>query len=252
MSFSSQVINENLSLYQNNGSLAFGTDAYLLASYLRRMPKSNACELGAGSGVISLLAASKGKFAHITAIELQASIAALAEQNVEKNGFSDKIDVIHADIRTLPPDMRDSFDVVFTNPPYMTAECGKLNENEADRFSRHELNGTISDFAAVAASLLRYGGVFCAVYRPDRMAELITACRSARLEPKRLTLVHPTTAHAPCLLLLEAKKNGAPGLYVTPPLIIYREGAKQTNENHTNEMKFIYENGVFHEQYQKP
>ena len=246
------AINENLSIYQNPGSLAFGTDAYLLAAYLRCRPKTRACELGAGSGVISLLATARQKYAHITAIELQASIAALAEQNVEKNGFSGQIDVMCADVRTLPPSLHDTFGAVFANPPYMSADCGKLGENEADRISRHELFGTVADFAAAASSLLQYGGTFTVVYRPDRMATLFAACKENHLEPKRMTLVYPTAAHAPCLLLLEAKKNGAPGLYTTPPLLIYKAGMAQTNENYTDEMKYIYENGAFHEQYQKP
>jgi tRNA1(Val) A37 N6-methylase TrmN6 len=66
-----EVINENITLHQNEGSLAYGTDAYLLSAYMRRQTKERACEFGAGSGVLSLLAASKGKFAHITAIEIQ-------------------------------------------------------------------------------------------------------------------------------------------------------------------------------------
>ena len=94
-----ESINENLTILQNEGSLAFGTDAYLLFAYMRRAAKENACEFGAGSGVISLLTASKQKFGHITAMEVQENIAALAKQNVEKNGFSEKIDVICTDIR---------------------------------------------------------------------------------------------------------------------------------------------------------
>ena len=53
-------------------------------------------------------------------------------------------------------------------------------------------------------------------------------------------------------MLLEAKKHGAPGLFLTKPLIIYRAGLEQKNENYTDDMKYIYENGAFHEQYQKP
>ena len=67
-----------------------------------------------------------------------------------------------------------------------------------------------------------------------------------------MTLVYPTASHPPSLMLLEAKKNGAPGMFVTKPLIIYRAGLAQTNENYTDDMNYIYENGAFHEQYQKP
>ena len=123
--------------------------------------------------------------------------------------------------------------------------------NEADSISRHEVHGGIRAFCASASRLLKYGGLFYAVYRPDRLSELLYACKSSGLEPKRMTLVYPTVNHAPCLVLLEAKKNGAEGMMVTKPLIIYKEGLPQTNENYTEDMKYIYQNGAFHELYQR-
>ena len=244
-------INENITLFQNEGSLAYGTDAYLLSAYIRRQTKERACEFGAGSGVISLLAMAKQKFSHITAFEIQKNIADIAVQNVEINGFSEKIAVENTDIRDLPHTYHGAFGAVFSNPPYMTATSGKLCENEADRASRHEMNGGISDFAAAASGLLKYGGLFYVVYRPDRLAELLFACKEQKLESKRMTLVYPTEGHIPCLVLLEAKKNGAPGMFVTKPLIIYQSGKPQTNEYYTDDMKYIYENGAFHELYQR-
>lgn len=246
-----ESINENLTILQNEGSLAFGTDAYLLFAYMRRAAKENACEFGAGSGVISLLTASKQKFGHITAMEVQENIAALAKQNVEKNGFSEKIDVICTDIRHADKKFNGNFGVIFSNPPYMTASSGKINVNTADSISRHEIMGTIEDFVSTASRLLKFGGLFYVVYRPDRMAELIYVCKKHGLEPKRMTLVYPTANHVPCLMLLEAKKGSAEGMNVTKPLIIYKEGLPQTNENYTDDMKYIYENGAFHELYQR-
>ena len=244
-------INENITLRQNEGSLAYGTDAYLLYAYLRRQTKERACEFGAGSGVISLLASAKGKFAHITAFEIQENIAQIAAQNVETNGFTEKMEVVCKDIREAETIYNGAFGVVFSNPPYMTANSGKLGKNDADSASRHELNGDICDFAKSASRLLKYGGLFYAVYRPDRLSELLYACKLHGLEPKRMTLVYPTENHVPCLVLLEAKKNGAPGIFVTKPLMIYQSGKPQTNENYTDDMKYIYENGAFHELYQR-
>ncbi len=246
-----EYINENITLYQNEGSLAYGTDAFLLSAYMRRQTKERAAEFGAGSGVISLLAMSRGKFKHVTAFEVQKNIADLAVKNVEINGFSEKIAVCDGDIRVLPHTYNGAFGAIFSNPPYMTAQSGKLNANEADSASRHELHGGISDFASAASKLLKYGGLFYVVYRPDRLSELLCACSQNGLEPKRMTLVYPTENHVPCLVLLEAKKNGGHGIFVTKPLIIYQSGKPQTNENYTNDMKYIYENGAFHELYQR-
>ena len=247
-----EKINDDISLFQNPGSLAFGTDAYLLSAYIRRQPKETACELGTGSGVISLLLSARNKFSRITAIEIQQPIADIAVRNVATNGFTDKIDVICADIRHREPSLFGKFSAVFTNPPYLSSHSGKQNDNEADAISRHEIYGEIADFTAAAFDYLKYGGVFYTVYRPDRLTDLISACKQNRLEPKRMTIVYPTSSHIPSLVLLEAKKHGAPGIFVTKPLMIYREGMEQKNENYTDDMKYIYENGAFHEQYQKP
>ena len=48
-------VNEQLRLIQKRQGLTFGTDAYLLAAFIRPQPRAKAIELGSGSGIISLL-----------------------------------------------------------------------------------------------------------------------------------------------------------------------------------------------------
>ena len=79
-------INQSLQLLQDESGFAFGTDALLLSAYLPSMPKGRALELGAGNGVVSLLAASYHKFDTIYAVEIQEGSASLARQNA-KNRF---------------------------------------------------------------------------------------------------------------------------------------------------------------------
>jgi tRNA1(Val) A37 N6-methylase TrmN6 len=246
-----EKINDNISIYQNPASLAFGTDAYLLSAYIKKHAKARACELGCGSGVISLLVMARDKLAHITGIEIQEAITFLGSKNVAENGFQDKIDIINRDIRQLDGSLNGKFDVVFTNPPYMKTGSGIESENEADRISRREIFGTIFDFASCASSLLKFGGLFYSVYRPDRISDLFSALNKSCLEPKRMTLVYPTAEHIPCLVLIEAKKGASSGLFVTRPLIIYKSRDNMVNENYTDDMKYIYENGDFNEQFKK-
>ena len=247
-----EKINDNLSIYQNEGSLAFGTDAYLLSSYIKKQPKSLAAEFGAGSGVISLLLAARGKLTKITAFEVQEKIANIAAKNVEENGFSEKINVICSDIREIPSEHNGRYDLVFANPPYMRINSGKISENDADAASRHEVFGTIDDFALAAGKLLKHGGTFTVVYTPDRLPALVAAMKNAKLEPKRMTLVYPTASHTPSILLMEAKKGGADGIFCTRPLIIYKDNSDFSDANYTEEMKYIYSNGDFNEFYKKP
>lgn len=237
-------INDNVSIYQGDRSLAFGTDAYLLSAYVPYGSKK-ACELGAGSGVISLLCLKRNKITSSTCVEIQSDIARLCEINAVKNGCEQELSVLNTDLRSLPVSLNESFDTVFTNPPYMRADCGKMNDYEENAACRHEINGTVIDFCNTAARLLKFGGCFYAVYRPDRLSELMTACENARLRVKLCTLVYPTKDHVPSIVLVKAKKGAAPGMKMTKPLIIYPSRDNMSVDGYSENMKYIYENGDF-------
>lgn len=216
------AINENLSLIQRDDGLIFGTDAYLLAAFVNSRGGVGA-DLGAGTGVASLLCAARGKAKRIYAAELQADYYELCRRNAELNSLSDKVIPLHCDIRELTArDTGCEVDFVISNPPYMSADSGRGNVSDAKNAARRELNGTIHDFCAAAARLLKFGGFFYTVYRPDRLAELIFALKKCSLEPKELVTVYPRAEGAPCLVLVKSKKGAGVGLTVAPPLIIYR------------------------------
>lgn len=244
MELKAEKINDNVSIYQGERSLAFGTDAYLLSAYVPRGSKK-ACELGAGSGIISLLCLKRNKISSSACVEIQSDIAMLCEKNASENGCGDTISVLNTDLRDLPTALNESFDTVFTNPPYMRADSGKINEHDGNAACRHEINGTITDFCNTAARLLKFGGCFYAVYRPDRLSELMTACENAKLRVKLCTLVYPTTDHVPSAVLIKAKKGAAPGMKMTKPLIIYPSRDDMSIDGYSESMKYIYENGDF-------
>ena len=55
-------VNEDIRLIQSTKGLTFGTDAYMLAAFIRSEGKNSvAAELGSGTGIISLLCAAKDK-----------------------------------------------------------------------------------------------------------------------------------------------------------------------------------------------
>ena len=216
-------VNEQLSLIQKKNGLTFGTDAYLLAAFIRPHPKATAVELGGGTGIISLLLAAKKKIASVTAIEIQPMFADLITRNAELNQLSEQVHTLCADLREISANtFEKEVDLVFSNPPYMKCDTGKRNESDEKYIARHEVCGNISDFCNTGAKLLRYGGRFVCVWRPDRLTELLNALHEANLEPKRMTFVHADADAEPCMVLIEAVKGGAPSLYISPPLLLYR------------------------------
>ena len=235
-------VNERLTLIQKKSGLTFGTDAYLLAAFLRPSRRARAVEFGAGTGIISLLAVTKEKVDHVVAVELQPEYAALTERNVRLNGLGDKIDVLSADVRTLTPaSLGYECDVVFSNPPYMRTDTGLPNSDGGKNSARHETAGTIRDFAEAAARILKHGGTFYCVYRPDRLTDLIEALRKSSLEPKRMTFVAADTETAPSMVLVECKKGGGAGLTVTPTLFLYQDTPKSGARKMTEAASAVYD-----------
>ena len=232
-------INEDLRLIQRRGGLTFGTDAYLLGAFVRPMPRGRAAELGGGCGVVSLLCAARHRFARILSVELQPDFADLIRRNAEFNGLESVVTAVRADVRELTVrDTEGELDAVFSNPPYFRAGTGKVNESPQMRAARREENGTVRDFCAAAGRMLRWGGCFTAVYRPERLTELLVSLRSAGLEPKRIVFVHPAQDKPPSLILAEAKKGAGEGLVCARPLIVYRDTAKTV---YTDDMRAVYD-----------
>ena len=244
-------VNEDITLTQSGTGLTFGSDAYLLYAYIKRFPKSSkGAELGCGSGIISLLCSAKGKLSKIDAFEVQERQADIARKNSEENGLSDKVRIECADIRGLDASFNGAYDCVFTNPPYMKEDSGKRNAHDEKYIARHEVMGDIGDFCSAAAKLLKFGGLFYAVYRPDRAADLIFEMKKSGIEPKRMTLVYPDAVSKPCIMLIEGKKGASSGMFFTMPLIMHKDASASTLED-TDELKYIYENGEFDERFRK-
>lgn len=230
-------INESLSLIQLKRGLTFGTDSYFLAAFSRSKPSGVCVELGGGTGVVSLLAASRKKYKKVYSVEIQEYFADLIRRNASLNELDDVVSPLFKDIRDLSVnDINGECDSVLSNPPYMKADSGKQNGSIEMNTARREENGGIDEFCSCASRLLRYGGYFTVVYRPDRAAELFYSMKKNGIEPKRAVILYPTTSSKPCLILVEGKKGAAEGIVFARPLIIYKNGSE-----YSDDMQAVYD-----------
>lgn len=227
-------INGGLLLKERKDGLRFGTDALLLASFAHgHLGKGPCADFGTGTGVLPLLLLSAGCRNRFDAYEIQETYVRLAEENASSNGFSDRMRVVEGDLRgyrTLLP--REGYSAVLCNPPYFGSGNGKKNRAEEKQIARHADTWTVGQFADAAGWALRPGGKLFCVFLPSRLSPLLSALRSASVEPKRLRLVTPSVSERPSLVLLEAKKDAAEGLIVEPAFPLYggRDRAKPSEE----------------------
>ena len=231
-------INADILLNEPIGGIRFGTDALLLADFASNMRKGLCIDLGTGSGVIPLLLLATGSRVDFCGLELQPEYAKIAQENASNNNFSDRFKVICGSAENFKELFTcGSADYVITNPPYMRLDCGDNNESAALNIARREVSGGIDMFCKAASWCLKSGGGFFAVYRPDRLVNLLYAMRENRIEPKRLRAVVSSVGKKPSLILVEGRKDGKEGLVYENDLVIYTDNS---HTEQTNEMKEIY------------
>lgn len=216
----------DIRLYQHREGYRFSLDAVLLFSFVRVRKAVSIADLGAGSGVVGLLLARKYPGARVVLVELQESLCRLIDRNIILNGLGDRVYAINKDIRKLLPGDLHGLDVVVSNPPFRRPLSGRLSRGEERAVARHELELNLGGLLRAAAGILRSRGRFFLVHHPERLAELMEGLGRVRLEPKRLRFVHGKKDAEARMLLVEAVKQGSPGLRVEPPLFVYEEDGR--------------------------
>ena len=212
------------------------TDSVLLADFVRPAGAKRGIDLGCASGILSLLLLWQAPGLHMTGLELREDAAALARENMARNGLASRSEMLAGDIRAhralLPA---GSFDLAVANPPYYAVGSGALSPDPARAAARGETACTLDELCTAAGWLLRTGGSFCLVHKPERLSELFCCLSAHGLEPKRLRLVCPREGSAPSLVLVESRRGGKPGLRIEPALVL-ADGAGDESE----EIKRIY------------
>ncbi len=212
------------SIIQNSTRFCFGMDAVLLSEFVSLKKGDEAIDLCTGTGVIPILLSAKTEAAHFVAVEIQEEMADMAKRSVALNGIEDKIEVLCKDLNDLDGCFAAaSFDAVTVNPPYMIPGKGLVNPDESKAIARHEIKCTLSDVLTVSSRLLKNGGKFFMVHKPERLDEIIVAMKEVKIEPKRLRIVYPRVDQKPNMVLIEGSKCGNPGMIMEKPLIIYDE-----------------------------
>ena len=196
-------------LTQSDRCFKLGRDSVLLADFATVRPGWTVCDLGCGVGSLLLLLSQRTEDLTRFGAELDPYAADLARRNLADNGLTGTI--LTGDLRDpalLPP---DRFHLVISNPPYFRAGSGKSGGT-----ARMDDSCSVEELCQRAGKLTRTGGRFAVVYRPERLAELFAALQAARLEPKRLQLLAYDMTKPPYAVLVEAVKDGGPGLEVLP------------------------------------
>ncbi len=196
-------------LTQSDRCFKLGRDSVLLAGFATVRSGWEICALGCGVGSLLLLLSQRAENLNRFGVELDPCAADLARRNLADNGLSGTI--LTGDLRDPALLATDRFHLVISNPPYFRAGSGKSGGT-----TRMDDACSVVELCQRAGKLTRTGGRFAVVYRPERLAELFAAMNAARLEPKRMRLLAYDIKKPPYAVLVEAVKDGGPGVDILP------------------------------------
>ncbi len=150
---------KQFNIQQRASAAKITTDATIFAAWL---PVSNvarsALEIGAGTGVLSLMLAQRFPELSITAVEIDEKAFAEARQNFEQSPFAARLSIAHTSIQQFKPDVL--FDVIFSNPPFFTNNLQSVS-NKARNTAYHTNKLNFEELAiSIEVNLATAGSAF--------------------------------------------------------------------------------------------
>lgn len=225
-----ETLSKDMKIYVSDAHI-FTSDAIVLADFCAPRHKDKCCDLGTGNGIIPMLWLRDFQPKEITGVELSESAVNLFTKTLCENGLTDKVNIVHCDLRKLKGVLpNEYYDLVSINPPYKKLGTGIVNEGEDYKNARHEFTCTLEDAAKAASLILKFGGRFCICQRPERLPDIFSAMRKYKIEPKSMREVIQRVGKEPSLVMVEGKKGSAPGFRINFPLILENESGEYSEE----------------------
>ena len=212
-----EQLHNGFTLEAGGDGFPLSTDSMVLAHFARLPRQARVLDLGSGCGTLGLLLCADDPGCSVTGLEIDPAAHAVAQQNIERNGLSDRMESICADLRSFTG---SGFPVCISNPPYFSGGPASTRHPTA----RREDTCQPEELFEAAAKALRYGGDFLLVHKPERLAQLIGCGAKQGLEAKRLLLLRHKQERDISLIFLSFRKGGKPGLIIEEESLFDRNG----------------------------
>jgi len=188
------VLGGRLKLFQPVRGHRAGHDAILLAA---AAPSSkHAIDLGAGIGTAGLALLVRKNANRVTLVEIDPDLAAVAGDNVRRNGFGERGEVVIADVGKLTrrggpaKPAAASADLVLINPPFNDPAHRRTSPQPSRRRAHVAKDSDLDVWIAAADRLLSADGKLVLIHRPEAI-ETILATIKGRFGAAQLIPIFP-------------------------------------------------------------
>ncbi|MDB5443959.1 MAG: methyltransferase, partial [Phenylobacterium sp.] len=183
-----------------------------------------------GAGAALLAAAVRRPGARFTGVERDPKAAALALENVARNGLSGRVEILQGDVGARFAGLGlEPFDAALANPPFFD-DPSTLRGPAEERRAAWMADDGLAAWTGFLTKAVREGGTITVIHRADRLADVL-ALLGEKAGSFQVRPVHPFADAPAKRVLVRAVKTGKAPLKLLPALVLHaRDGGKHTAE----------------------
>ena len=226
-----------LQILQPQNGYRAGLDAVLLAAAAPVVSGTSAriLDIGAGVGVVGLAVARRIADAHVTLIERDPQLAALAQANIARNQLADRVRLVQADVsQPLSAHaelgaLTETFDCVLANPPYHAHGRGTAARDASKANANAMTEGDLDRWARFMAAMTCPDGHAVVIHKAEALPELL-AVLAGRFGDLVLLPIHPRPGSPASRVLMCGVKGSRAPLQIRPALVLHDAAGAFTPE----------------------
>lgn len=182
---------KEFTVHQDRCAMKIGTDSVLLGSWASIETQPNSIlDIGAGTGVLSLMLAQRTSAELIDAIEIDNHAYEQCVENFEQSPWSDRLFCYHASLDEFVNEIVDTYDFIISNPPFYIDTF--KSDNEQRDLARFVDAMPFRQLIESVSKLLSKDGLFSIIIPFSEEKDFIVLASKEHLFPSRILRVKGT------------------------------------------------------------
>jgi tRNA1Val (adenine37-N6)-methyltransferase len=179
---------KQFTVQQDRCAMKIGTDSVLLGAWtpVENKPFS-ILDIGAGTGILSLMLAQRSAAEQIDSLEIDEDGYEQCVENFENSPWSDRLFCFHAGLDEFIEEPEDEYDIIISNPPFYSEDY--KSDNSQRDLARFQDALSFEDLVEAADLLLSENGIFAVIIPFKEEERFIDLCAKMELFPVKVTRV---------------------------------------------------------------
>lgn len=214
------------SLFHHRSTMKVGMDSILLGIWAKPDNARSILDIGTGSGILSLLMASKCN-AKIEAIELDEDSVDEAAKNFQSSPFSNRITLVEKDFIHFCRNTESKYNAIISNPPFFVNDS--RSKSARKRQARHGDSLSFNQLIEGVKNLLLPDGKFFLVLPYEESRQFLDLAAKPGLLLQKQQLLFPVRGLQPNRINMQFGFESSEKL-ITDKLVIRKENRSFTED----------------------